>query len=79
MAKLPTPKRIQPSIRHDAIKASDYLKYNLPWSCEDCSHYNFEQDLCSFGYLVKWHKREYQKHSYELGGKVSLCRFQEID
>jgi len=76
---VPTPKRKQASIRHDAINPQDYQKYNLPWACEDCSHYNFEKDNCSFGYLVKWHKREYQKHSYELSGRVALCRFQEID
>ncbi len=74
-----TPKRPRPVIRHDFLNPRDYLKYNLPWACEDCSHYNFEKDYCSFGYNVKWHKKAYQEHSYELGGRMALCRFQEID
>jgi hypothetical protein len=81
--KKPTPKRTQQSIRHDAIKAHDYLNYTLPWSCEDCSHYdptgNNNNGSCTFGYHVKWHKKDYQIYSYELRGKMALCRFQEID
>jgi len=76
---MPTPKRPQPSIRHDAVNPTDYNKYRLPWSCEDCTHYDRTEDRCTFGYVVKWHKRAYQKHSYELSGKFAVCRFQEID
>ena len=74
-----TPKRLQQSIRHDPVNATDYMKYNLPWACEDCTHYNPEQDQCTIGYHTKWHKRAYQKHTYELSGTMALCRFQEID
>ena len=79
----PTPKRIQPRIRHEVINAADYRKYALPWACEDCSHYNPEGNEgngeCSFGYNVQWHQREFQKQAYALGGNIALCRFQEID
>lgn len=75
----PTPKRLQQSIRHDPVNPTDYMKYILPWSCEDCTHFELQKETCTLGYHTKWHRREYQKKSYELSGKVALCRFQEID
>jgi hypothetical protein len=82
MQKVPrvkSPRRLRPSIHHDAIEPSAYMKYILPWACEDCSHYSSLKDSCTLGFEVKWHKRAAQKHSYELSGRVALCRFQEID
>jgi hypothetical protein len=77
--KPPTPKRIQPAIRHDSVSPEAYNRYNLPWACEDCTHYNSEDNTCTLGYHTKWHRRDYQRESYELSGKMALCRFQEID
>jgi len=78
-AKKRTPKRLQQSIKHDKVSPTDYMKYNLPWACEDCTHFDSSHDLCTLGYTTKWHKRNYQRMTYELAGKMALCRFQEID
>jgi len=74
-----TPKRLRVSIRHDTISAADYLKYKLPYACEDCSHFNQALSNCTLGYTSHHHLRETQKKSYELSGKMALCRFLEID
>jgi hypothetical protein len=79
MGSAKTPKKLQPSIRHDPVHPVDFNKYILPWACEDCTHYDPTRDLCTIGYNSKWHKREYQQKTYELSGRMSLCRFQEID
>lgn len=71
--------KIKPSIRRDAINPVDYAKYKLPWSCEDCSHFNNQEQKCTLGYRVEPHLRENMKKTYELSGTVSLCRFLEID
>ncbi|GIL17932.1 MAG: hypothetical protein FMNOHCHN_03614 [Ignavibacteriaceae bacterium] len=77
--KKQTPKKPRQSIRHDVVSAADYNKYIMPWACEDCTHYNSTTQLCTLGYSTKWHNREYQRHTFELSGKMALCRFQEID
>ena len=74
-----TPKRIKASIRFDPINPSDYLRYDIRSSCEECTHYNSENTLCTLGYHTKWHRKEFQSKSYELSGKMALCRFMEID
>jgi hypothetical protein len=74
-----TPKPLRGSIKHDVIHPADYLKYNFPISCEECSHYNSTEKSCTLGYNPKWHLHEYQSKTYELSGKVALCRFMEID
>lgn len=79
MPKTPTPKRLRTSIRHDAMNPSDYLKYDFRFACEECAHFDSETGNCTLGYNSKWHRREYQKKSYELSGKMALCRFMEID
>ncbi len=67
------------SIKHDPIHPADYNNYIIPMSCEECSHYSIEKDFCTIGFEIKWHKAQYQKRSYELTGKVPICRFMEID
>ncbi len=74
-----TPKRIQPSIRHDPVNPKDYNKYILPWACEDCTHYDASKEICTMGYYPKWHNKKYQEKTYDLSGTMALCRFQEID
>ena len=74
-----TPKRLNTSIKFDAIHPADYMKYDLRLSCEECTHFNYESESCTLGYVTNWHRKEFQKQSYELTGKVALCRFQEID
>ncbi|MEZ0390611.1 MAG: hypothetical protein ACAH59_00245 [Pseudobdellovibrionaceae bacterium] len=74
-----TPKRLSTSIRFDSVNPTDYLKYDFRFACEDCSHFNSEGGNCTLGYNSAWHRREFQKKSYELSGKMALCRFLEID
>lgn len=76
--RVPTPKRIPPSIRFDVINPKDYLKYDMRMACEDCVHFNSETSQCTLGYPTQWHRKEFQKSSYELSGKMALCRFIEI-
>lgn len=73
------PKRIGSSIRKDAIHPADYNRYKLPYACEDCSHFKSENESCTLGMPTEQHLRRNQKKSYELSGKVALCRLQEID
>lgn len=77
--KAPTPSRTRLSIRRDRINPADYTAYNLPWACEDCSHFIHNQQICTLGYQTELHRQEMMKKSYEISGTVSLCRFIEID
>lgn len=72
-------KRLRPSIKFDPMTAKDYLKYDFRFACEDCSHFSSDSKLCTIGYHTKWHLKDFQKKSFELGGKMALCRFIEID
>jgi hypothetical protein len=74
-----SPKRLRSSIKKDAVKASDYNRFKLPWSCDDCTHFNSENETCTLGYNANNHRRAQQQFDYELGGHFALCRFQEID
>jgi hypothetical protein len=75
----PTPKRLRTSIRFDAVNPVDYLKYDFRFSCEDCTHFNSENESCTLGYNSSWHRKDFQIKSYDLSGKMALCRFLEID
>jgi hypothetical protein len=77
--KVPTPRRLRPSIKKDTVSPKDYLLYTLPWACEDCSHFDSTFERCTLGYNPAHHRRAQQKHDYDLGGHYALCRFQEID
>ena len=77
--KIPTPRKLRTGIRHDAIQPGDYLKYEMPFACEDCSHFHHQEEYCTIGYNASHHRRAYQEKCYELSGKVALCRFLEID
>ncbi|MBC7741527.1 MAG: hypothetical protein H7061_04990 [Bdellovibrionaceae bacterium] len=78
-ARVPTPKRIGSSIKKDAIHPRDYNAYTLPYACEDCSHFKAENESCTLGLMTEPHLRRTQVRSYEISGKIALCRFQEID
>jgi len=71
--------RVKPSIKRDAISAQDYLKFKLPWACEDCSHFASETNQCTLGYNSAMHRREFLEKMYETSGTMTLCRFLEID
>jgi hypothetical protein len=74
-----TPKRLRSSIRLDAVNPQDFMKYNLPFACEDCTHFDRENESCTLGYNSRLHRRAEQYRTYCLNGKMALCRFLEID
>lgn len=77
--RTPQHNKIRTSIRRDALAPGDYLKYKLPWACEDCVHFMAEKTQCSLGYRVEAHLRENLERMYEISGTMTLCRFLEID
>lgn len=74
-----TPARIRKSIKKEKIRPSAYLKYKLPISCEDCSHFSFIHQKCTLGNATKEHRKEAQTQSYRQSGTVAFCRLLEID
>ncbi len=71
--------RLHASIKKDRIKPSDYLHFEHRFSCEDCSHFASDKNLCTIGYDTSHHLKSVQMHQYKLAGNVALCRFLEID
>ncbi len=71
--------RLRPSMRKEFIHPADFNKYNLPYACEQCSHFAGQTSTCTLGLNTNPHLAESQKKSYLLGGQMALCRFQEID
>jgi hypothetical protein len=74
-----TPKRLRHPMKRDGLSASAYMKYNLPWSCEDCSHLDTLTDTCTIGYQASLTRKAIQQHEYITSGQMTVCRFQEID
>ena len=72
-------KRLRPSIKKEGINPVAYNSYKLPISCEDCVHFKSENESCTLGMPTEPHLRRNQELSYNLSGKVSFCRLQEID
>ncbi|PIS11210.1 MAG: hypothetical protein COT73_05195 [Bdellovibrio sp. CG10_big_fil_rev_8_21_14_0_10_47_8] len=75
----PTPKRLRTTIRFDGINPADFSTYDFRFACEDCSHFDAEGSRCTLGYDPQWHRKSFQQKSYELSGRMALCRFLEID
>jgi hypothetical protein len=67
------------SIFLDPIHPSDFLRLNIAFSCEHCSHFDDENRRCTIGYNARNHMREKQLKTYELTGRMALCRALEID
>ena len=74
-----TPKRLRNTIKKDAINPALYNVLKLPWSCDDCSHFDSQGERCTLGYNAAHHRQAQQKFDYTLSGQIALCRFQEID
>lgn len=74
-----SPKRIRPSIKKDGVHPEIYNRLKLPWSCDDCCHFDRQQEACTLGYNAENHRKAFQKIQYDLSGQFALCRFQEID
>ena len=78
-AKKNQAKRIRATIKKDVMSASDYLKYDFRFACEECSHFASESGACTIGYNTAPHRKAQQQHDFELGGRMAQCRFHEID
>lgn len=74
-----TSKRIGTSIIKEGIHPTAYNKYKLPYSCEDCTHFKVSDESCTLGMPTQAHLRKNQIISYNISGKIALCRIQEID
>jgi hypothetical protein len=78
--KPPTPKRIGSTIKHESINPTEYNKYQLAISCDDCVHFRSSDSVCTLGgYQTHPHLKSTQLSSYELNGTVAFCRFIEIE
>ncbi len=75
----PTPKRIRSSIKLDVVNPGDFLKYDLTFSCEQCTHFDPELIKCTLGYNHEHHLKDKNLNTYYLNGKMAFCRFLEID
>lgn len=76
---MPTPRRLRPSMKSDAIHPRDFRQHKIPWACEDCTHFDSEQKSCTIGYDPRPTMREEQHQQYFRTGRMILCRFHEID
>lgn len=74
-----TPGRIRPTMRKETINPADYVKYETRFSCEECTHFDPENEFCTIGYNPEHHRMAEQKHQYLLSGRIAFCRFHEID
>jgi len=72
-------RKIRPSMKKDPIKAADFLKYKIPFACEDCSHFSSQDTRCTLGFNCQNHLRAKMLADYNLSGKMPQCRFLEID
>lgn len=75
--KLRHPYRL--AAKTDPVHPRDFRELNIAFCCEQCSHFNPEGSLCTLGYATKNHKREPNLKNYELTGRISFCRYMEID
>ncbi len=81
VAKGPKPsrkRRPRKSIRLDRVNPQDFAKYEMIFCCEQCSHFDSVNTLCTIGFKAQ-HTRERQLELYNLTGAMAFCRFLEID
>ncbi|NUN07005.1 MAG: hypothetical protein HUU57_14750 [Bdellovibrio sp.] len=77
--KVKSASRLTASIKKDKVHPSDYLNYDTRFSCEDCSHFDSEKQLCTLGYNPIHHLKATQTEQFFLAGNMAFCRFLEID
>lgn len=71
-------RRLRKSMFLDRINPQDFQKFDFMFCCEQCSHFDAVQVICTMGFRPQ-HRREDQLKKYDLTGKMPLCRFMEID
>ncbi|MCB0412662.1 MAG: hypothetical protein KDD22_09060 [Bdellovibrionales bacterium] len=67
------------SVIYDKVNPTDFLKLDITYACEQCSHFDTENERCTIGYDCSLHRRKAQLKMYELSGRMAFCRFCEID
>jgi hypothetical protein len=77
--KLDLPHPFRQSVKYDRIEATDFLRQNLIFSCEQCSHFAAGETRCTIGYDCTPHLRANNLKAYETSGRMALCRYLEID
>lgn len=78
-SKNQSPPRLRAAIKKDMVRPGDYMQYDTRFSCEDCSHFDSDNTLCTIGYNPQHHLKAVQEHQYLLAGNMAFCRFLEID
>jgi len=71
--------RVKKNIIKERVKAFDFNSMNLQFSCENCSFFMSTSKTCNLGYNTKPHLHENQVKLYEQSGRLTFCRFLEID
>ena len=67
------------SIILDRVDPADFLQLNFTYCCEQCVHFDGDQNSCTFNHDSTIHCRAAQLSTYQLTGKMAFCRFLEID
>lgn len=77
--KVPTPRTKGKGIMLDRVHPSDFLRLNLVYCCEQCSHFAPSTQSCTIGYKADLHLQKNQLNQYERNGTMAFCRYLEID
>ena len=67
------------SVILDRIDPTEFRTLKFTYCCEQCVHFDCEKIDCSLGQSHDLHGKEAQLRTYNLTGKMALCRFLEID
>ncbi len=71
-------RRPRTSIKLDRVDPRDFMRYELIYACEQCSHYASSEGRCTMGYTPQ-HTQARQLELYNRTGFMAFCRFLEID
>ena len=63
----------------DKLSLESYRKLNYACSCDDCTHFDIQTEICTFGYPTQVHLRKNQLKQLEASGTIAFCRAIEID
>ena len=74
-----TPKKVRKSIKLDRVSPKDFLHTNMIYCCEQCSHFNSNNQTCTLGYKTEPHLKKQQLAGFSSHGHMAFCRFAEID
>jgi hypothetical protein len=66
-------------ILKDHVSPQNYKSFNYATACEDCVHFDFLTEICTFGYPTKPHLKRNQIADLENTGMIAFCRTMEID